>query len=263
MAIESGPVANVGDGRPLAAGGGVKGASDIDAGFRKHFGAGLQVKRWDGLFGTDTLAVHHCAFERVGAAQHAAGERDLTGFDSAADFAAGDDAVAPGNGRHDIGFKAVFSAELFESVWVAGGAVAEAKVFSDQDGAGLELIDQNFAHEILRGQLRDARVEWQDEDLVDTLLLDKAGALFGRGQQARGAFRCDQFSGMRVEREGGRAPAFAAGDSDQAAEDLPMADVDAIEIADGDGARAKTSRYFSEAAENHAASRETEISRPS
>src|SRR5579872_1204140 len=141
--------------------------------------------------------------------------------------------------------------------------MAEAEVVAHQDGAGFEFVHENVAHEVFGPEMGYAQVEWQDQNFVDAPLFDEARALFGRGEQARGTLGSHQLGGMRVERDSGGAPGFASCDFDYLPQDLLMPQVDAVKIADGDGAGSEIGGNFGEAAINHAGTSAMVISRPS
>ena len=131
---ESGAVADVGDGVPLAPALQVARAREIDAARRQHFGGGSQVQGGHGLARTHAAAAHHVAFQGIGPLEEARRQRHPAALDQLAHSAAADDAAPAGGHRHDLGFESQFPAQFGQQLDVAGVAVAEAEIVAHQHG---------------------------------------------------------------------------------------------------------------------------------
>jgi hypothetical protein len=149
---------------------------------------------------------------------------------------AGRDQPADVGGRHDLAVEldqarhARLEAALGrEQRRVAAGAVAEAEVLPDRDPVGVEPLDQHTLDELLGRLARERAVERDHDELAHAEAADQVGLdVQGREELGRGVGRDD---GARVRLEGEHGVG--------AADDLAVADVDAVELADGEVARAR------------------------
>src|ERR1700683_2184293 len=102
MSVESWPIADIRDGRPFARTLQIMRASDVDTSFRQNLRACFQVQRGNSLLRSDTRARDHSSFKRVRTAEHAAGERNLSGLHRLPDHARRDNPAPPENGVDDF-----------------------------------------------------------------------------------------------------------------------------------------------------------------
>ena len=85
----------------------------------------------------------------------------------------------------------------------------------------------------------------------------------GRGEQHRSAIGRHHAGGMGIEREDRGLPSARGGQRDHLPQDAPVAEMYAVEIADGEGARAEIGGHFVETAIDAHGAYPTTISRPS
>src|SRR5258707_14390203 len=86
-------------------------SGDVDARFRQYFRLGFQVQSWNGLLRSYSGSGDNPAFQRVRAAEHAAGDRNLTGFDGLPNLTRRDNPAAPDDGLEDLLGKAIFPSQ--------------------------------------------------------------------------------------------------------------------------------------------------------
>ena len=115
-----------------------------------------------------------------------------------------------------------------QELGVALGALAEAEVLADRHVAGAELADQHLLDEVLVVLLAERAVERDHDQLLDPEPGDQVALEVERLQQLGQRVRGDHRQRVRVEGE----------HRVHAADHLAVAEVDAVERADGDLARA-------------------------
>ena len=102
-------------------------------------------------------------------------------------------------------------------------------------------IHQQALHEFLRRQHAPLpRVKGRIRTAAIPSSAISRGAALGRRQQRRRALRRDDPRRVRIEGEHGGLPTVFGSDRVHAAQNLPVSEVDAVEIADGDRARPKS-----------------------
>src|ERR1035441_9883842 len=163
----------------------------------------------------------------------------------------------------DFRGEAVFASQFLKRESIAGGPIPKAEIVTHQNRARAELSAQNFVYEFLRSQPGDFRREGKNQDFVDALIEHQPSALLGCSEQAGRTRGSHQFGRMRIESQRRGLPAVLMGDGRYAPHDLLVTDVDTIEIADGNRARAEVARQFGEASKDPHAISPTRISRPS
>jgi hypothetical protein len=180
-----------------------------------------------------------------------------------ANDAAAHHASAPLDRRYDLGFEPHLPAELRQQLHIAGLAITEAEVVPHQHGADAEPFHQQLPYEVLRREPCDLRGEGQDQNFRDAFLLHQLGAMRGRGEQNGRAIGRHHLSRMGIERKDSRLPTACGGQRHHLLQDAAMAEVYAIEIADGESARAEIGGHLVEAAEQAHGNYSTVTSSPS
>ena len=163
---------------------------------------------------------------------------DVACGDFAADDGAGDDFAFVNYGRKNDDFEAVLRAKFLKRAGVAGLFVPEAKIFPDKDSADLKTADEDLLDKFLGREFREIVCEGQDYGGVDAEIGEATEALFGGGNAERSGVRSKNFLRQRIEREGGRDRVDFARARDGGFQDGLVAEMDAIKIADGEGAAA-------------------------
>ena len=174
-----------------------------------------------------THIVTAAAFELLGPA-----DDQFTG-----DASVGDDFAVEFNRRDHFHRKSKLKAQSFEHLHVAGLAVAEAEIGADEDVLDVQLIDQDFEDKFFGGKAGEGVVEMEEHGGVEAGLLETGETLLEGGEHGRGFFGAEKLERMRVESDGAGDAAgidvliFVVHDG---AENFLMAEVQAIEIADGE-----------------------------
>jgi len=220
-------------------GGGAIGAF-AEAGFRgvhadggEKLLVGGEVQGGEDEFGAGAGARADVAGEDEGAAEESSGAGNASGADVRADGRAGDNFAAADDRRNDADVEAVLAGESGEELDVAGVAMAEAEVFADQDGAHGKLVEED-TEKIFGREAGELEVEAEDEDGVEAGAVELSEALREGANLRRGVGGAEDFERKRVESDGGGDGGGGAGVFEDAAEDFLVAEVDAVEIADGE-----------------------------
>ncbi len=116
-----------------------------------------------------------------------------------------------------------------EHLGVARGPVPEAEVLPDRDPRRPQPLDEDVVDELLRALAGKALVERDHHQLLDPERGDPLGLGVEAGQQLRSRLRPDHAQRVGLERQ----HRVAAGDH------LAVAEMDAVELADRDPARAR------------------------
>src|SRR5690606_18484653 len=140
--------------------------------------------------------------------------------------------------RHDV--EAVARAELDHRRHGARVVAPEPDVVPDDDGPGVQPVDEVGAHELLGGLAREVERVLDEQDGVETRpreQLDPVGDARDELGRALGAVHDGR---VRVERHRHGASVALAGEVDDPTEHLGVAAVDAVEVADRHVRRAET-----------------------
>src|SRR5712672_67596 len=151
---------------------------------------------------------------------------------------AGDDFAVQRDGGDDFDGKAVARAQFAEQSYVAGLLVAEVKIFAYQDGAHVQAADQNLLDELFGGEAREIECEGKNDGGLQAYGAEPVHALRIGGEAERSGFRAQDSARGGIEGQGGGDVASFRGVLDGGADDGLMAEVDAVEIADGEDAAA-------------------------
>jgi len=181
----------------------------------------------------ELVAAHDCAEDRVVAAQQQGGASEVACLDGTADGGAGDDfAIDLDGGDADL-VETEAVAHLAEHFEIAGTAAAEAPLVADADFAQRAAGVVQCEDEILGRRGGEFWGEGDDEDGLDAEGADEAELVGGGGEEARGAPAAEDFGRVGIERDGDGAAVAGAGIGQRAEEHGAMAEVDAIEYANG------------------------------
>ena len=230
LAVESGADTDVG-------GGAISAAAEtcfrgVDAHAREKLLLGGEIERGEDELGAGAGAGADVASEDERAAEKSGGATDASGADVGADGGAGDDFAATNHGWNQADMEAVLAAEAGKQGDVAQLAMAKAEVFADKNGAHGELVEED-ADEVFGGVAGEFEVEAKDEDSVEASLIETFETLGKRANLRRGLGGAKDFQRQRVESNGGGDGGGGASVFEDAAQDFLVADVNTVEIADG------------------------------
>ena len=181
-------------------------------------------------------AVLHAAAEGVGVAEQAFGVAEAAFAEGLAHEGAAGAHVLHHHGGGALGGEFGAAAEEAE---VALAACAEAEVVADEQVAGVQLFDEQVLDEVGGGYGGEAGVETQHPDGIKAAGVAQQAQFFAQGAEAEGLFctalSAEKFLRLGLEYDGHGGEAALVGFMAQAFEDVAVAEVDAVEIADGDG----------------------------
>ncbi len=194
--------------------------------------------------------MHHGAPDRVLATEQAGGLGHATVAEQFADPGRGDaafvgraDVVAQVDVVDELDTEAVLLPQSTQQVDVPGAAGAEPEVAADEDQLGVQGADQDLGDERL-GRLRlQVLVEAQQEHRVDPDVLEELASLRGARQRGWHALGVDDAERVAVEGHHGGDESAIAGGTLEVRDHRAVSDVDPVELADGDGARAEALRH--------------------
>ena len=237
-AVEGWAHADIGD-AAMATGVAFKdGAGDVDAARGQQFLIGAKVESGESEFSPGARAADDFAGEREGAAEEFGGRADVTLRNKLAHQGTRNDLSIEDDGSVHHDFEAVTHAEFPKKFHVSGLAVAEAEIVADHHGADAQLADENLLHEFGRGERSKLRRERQDHRGFHANRPEPVHALLIRGNPQRRdvGLQYLEWRWFKSDRGGNGAGFFRARDGKL--QDLLVADMDAVEIADGHDAPA-------------------------
>jgi len=239
---EGGAVADVGDGvedlglRTFADGEG----GDVDAVGGEEFWVGCEVDGGDGVGFAVAAAWGWAGIDGEGAPEEGAGVGDVACGDELADAAGGDGGAANNAGSVDGDAEAEFLAEGFQagvsSLGAAGaglGVVAEAEVFALVDLGDVEGVDEDVGDEIAGRHVAELVGEGEDEGGVEAGVGEEFEAAMERGDEGKRRFGTEDAGGVRVEGDSEGPAAEEARVGQDFGDDRLMAQMHAVEVADG------------------------------
>ena len=221
-----------------------EGAGGIDAASGEDgSGLDLEVGRRHAQRAAPPETDHHRAVGGRRAAEDAAHLFQRAGLQQAADASRTDRPAAGRSQRQRDGAKTKLRACFFKCPRGATAAGPESEVGADHHDFGVQRRRENGAAELggaLSGKLGG---EGQHKQLVRMQAGQQGDLHFGRREQAWLASRRDKRQGMPVEGEDGADETLFPGDAERGLDYLLVADVHAVEGADGHRARAGTERF--------------------
>ena len=123
---------------------------------------------------------------------------------------------------------------MFQQFHVAFAPVAESVVLAHDNGLHADALDQDFLDEGSRRQGREIHGEGDADQHVDAGLFDQFRFLFVQGDQGRIPVAFDDPDGMGIEGHGNGRPVHGLGPFDDCVKKGLVADVNPVEITDGD-----------------------------
>ena len=234
--------------------GGVRGVADagedgVHAIRREDLSARVEVRGGEAELASDLIAADDGAGEGVGAAEHLTGGVETAGANGFADARAADGLAVERDGGEAVNGEIEFGAELAEEFNIPTAAMAEGELRADADAVDVAEITDEAADEILGGLLAEGAIEVQEQCGVHAERLDGAEFLRQRTNQRRHAVRRDDGGGMGIEGNDDGARGVLARVHQRLADDLLVAEVNAIERADREADAARVGREFERAAE--------------
>ena len=143
--------------------------------------------------------------------------------------------------------KAEARAELLQLLYTGARAMPKAEVVAFVQAAYAQRVHQDGAHKILCAQAGERRIERHHQHGVNARFRQQAHALVHRRQQPGRAGRAQKLLGVRIEGNGHRAHAMArcfqcTRFRHHSGENLAVARMHTVEVADGGHRRTKTCR---------------------
>ena len=211
------------------------GAGRIDALARLEQRTERHVRRRKSKRSPQPLAFLDPADDGPGPAEHGGGADDIASLQGGA-HGAGAEFFRLRTFGEDIDephVKTRLLSQRQERRAVAGAPLAEAKIGAGDNPGENELFLQHAVDEFLRRRRRQRLVECQCKDFFGARRPQQRVALRRRGDQERRIVRAEIAARMRLEQhDAGRRP-MLAGERRRFVEEMTMAEMDAVEIADG------------------------------
>ena len=143
---------------------------------------------------------------------------------------------------NDNDVEATLGTELAEEGGVAGLFVTEAKIFTDEDGTDLQVAEEDLIDKFPRRTTGEFVGEGKDDDGFDMEVCKNAEALVLGGKAEGSGFGAEDLLRWGIESEDGRDGVDVAGPGSGGAKNGLVTEMDAVKIANGDGAAAGGSR---------------------
>ena len=235
---EGGADADVGDG--LEGFGGGAGADgergDVDAVGGKQLRVGREVDGGNGVASAEAAAGGGRAVDGEGAAEQGARLADAARGDEGANAAGGDGAAAQAERVVDGDGEAEFAAQGLQAGWAgdAGlGLVAKAEVGALVDLGDVEGAGQDAGGEVAGGAAAKLVGEGEDQGGVDAGGGEQFQLAGQRSEEEMRPLRVEDAGRMGIEGDGEGLAAEKAGARDDLGDDSLMAEMHAVEVADG------------------------------
>ena len=162
-------------------------------------------------------------------------------------------------GRH-FHFETLLPTELFEYFHVARLTISKAKVWSHMDGHSMQWPDQNVPHELQGGKVSQFAVEGKNDKHVNAAGFDEPG-FPGKGcEEFWSVGRGKKLDGMRLKGDGCSYRADGTGNFHNPVKQLPVRQMDSIEVADRyDACGGQMTRFVKIVNDTHSQSRSREV----
>ena len=210
----------------------------VDAGRGELFGFEGEVGGGEAEFPAELSAEDDIAEDGVGAAEEGGGGGEVAGFDGETDAGTADGFAVDDDWGDGVDGEAGGLAHGGEGGHVAGAGVAEGPVGACGDAAEGAGAADDLADEVFGREGGEGFVEGEDEDGGCSETLHDERAVASGGEEAGCGGRADDGGGVAVEREDRGGTAGGIGGVSRGAEDLLMAEMDAVEEACGEVERA-------------------------
>ncbi|GAA1248653.1 hypothetical protein GCM10009676_38740 [Prauserella halophila] len=132
--------------------------------------------------------------------------------------------------------ESVAVAEVAERLDVAGASVTEGEIGTDDDGRGVQYVDQYVLHELLGTHPGQLMSEGQDAHAVDAELSDEPRSSVDSAQRRGVAWQAEYLSRVRIEGDHDRRQAGLAGSAKRVLDQPRVPAVYTVEDSEGDGA---------------------------
>src|SRR5208282_6937039 len=190
------------------------------------------------------IARNHAAGNRVRPSEHLARGIKIAGANGLANARAADDLTVEGHGGQSMNGETEFAAEFFEQRDVAATFVAENKIRADTEALDLSEVARQTANEIFARLSAEFFVEMNQQQRVRAQRFNRAQFLRQRINQRRHPLRRNDGVRVPVKRNYQRNGIVLVRIGDGLADDLLMAEMDAVENADGQAALAVAGLQF-------------------
>src|ERR1035437_9180161 len=206
-----------------------------------------QVHRRHKKTGADAAPTGLRGANLKGAAQHPARARHVARSHVVSDRGTGNFQIAHPHRRMDVDGKAKLRAKCFELSHSGLGAMSKAEVAAFMQAANSERVHQNAVDKLPRRQEGERRIEGQHHHRVDAGESQQSQALVNGREQPRRGRGVQKLFWMRVEGDGHGLRALQPRDmftgfANHRRKNLLVAQVHAVEVADGGHGGAKTGR---------------------
>ena len=111
--------------------------------------------------------------------------------------------------------------------------MAEPEIFADKNGFTMQIADENLLDKFAGGEPRELESEWQNHDSFEAERVEPLHALRVGREPQRGRLRVEHLSRRGIKREGCGDRTEGVGALDGGAKNRLMAQMDAIEVANG------------------------------
>jgi hypothetical protein len=213
---------------------GEEGAAGIDATGRQDQAGDVEIGGRDAPLTSEALAGLDQTGKGVGSAEEVGGLGEGTGGDAIAHARTADGSVVVEQGRDAVDGETMVGTEASEAVEVAGALVSEDEAGADGDaGDPTETKDQTF-DEPVGGLTAEGEIEGEDEGRGDAERLEGVESAPERIEEIRGVGGGDDGFRMGMKRDGDAGGLVRAGVLEHMLNHGGMAEVDAVEDAEGE-----------------------------
>jgi hypothetical protein len=246
--FQGGAGADIDDGGPGF--GSPEGLGGVDAFGRQDQAARFQVRRGKAELMAQMVAGHDTSRHRVGASQHLAGEAQVPPANSFADSGAADGFVIQRNGGQAVHRKSELFAQPPEQTDIPAPLMAKSEIGADAKALDRPQIPRQPADERLTRLLAESLVKMEQQQRLRPERLNRPLLLREGINQRRHMFRGDDTIGMAIEGDHQRQACPLGGVGHGLPYDLLVAQVNAIEEADGQANPAVGRTQFLRIADN-------------
>jgi hypothetical protein len=210
----------------------------------------VEIGRGEAEFASELIAGDDGAGKGVGASEHLTGEMEPALLDGSADAGAADDFAVERDRGEAVNDKLEFGSEFLEEGDVPGAFVPEGKAAADTNAMDVREVTGEVADEVVGLNPAERKVEMKKQDGIDPEGINDAKFLREGIDEGRRAMGSDDFGGVPVEGDDDGAAVVLSGVGYGLADDLLVAEMDAIEHTDGEGNAARFRGKFSWVADN-------------
>ncbi len=220
------------------------GVGGVDAVRGQHEPGDWEIRGGETEFAAAGVAMDYLAGERVRSAKHLPGGVEIATANGLTDAGATDRFTVQGHRAKAMNGEAQFDAKFFEQRDVPAPLVAEDEVAADAEAGDPNEIVCKLADEFFGGLFAEGFVEVEEQGGVCIKCGDGTEFLRDGLQQWREMLRSDDGVGMSVEGDNDGEAFVLTSVGDGLADDLLVAEVDAVKHTDGEGDFARASIEF-------------------